>query len=73
MTADREIRFSTLHPDGSETDVRTIQQATIMACPHVIIVANHYREDGSCLCDDPDNADMAEWGYTWDADERRWV
>jgi hypothetical protein len=58
-------RFSTLNPDGTETNVRDINQRDLLACPHAILVADHYREDGTCRCDDPENAEMAEWGYTW--------
>ena len=59
-------RFSTLHPDGTETTVREIKQSDMLACPHCIIVAEHYRADGSCKCDDPvEQARMIrEWGYT---------
>jgi len=60
------VRFSTLHPDGTVTGQRSIARTDIMACPHVIMVAEHYRPDGSCRCNDPDHADMAEWGYRWD-------
>jgi hypothetical protein len=35
-------------------------------CPHCIFGDDHYREDGSCRCDDPDHQEMAEWGYVWD-------
>jgi hypothetical protein len=34
-------------------------------CPHLIWVPEHYREDGTCRCDDPDHAVMASWGYEW--------
>lgn len=58
-------RFSKLNPDGTEVDVRTINRADLLKCPHVILVADHYREDGTCRCDDPDYTDMGEWGYKW--------
>ena len=46
--------------------VRTIQQSSIGKCPHFIMMPEHYREDGSCRCDDPDHTDMDDWGYVWD-------
>ena len=45
--------------------VTSMKQADIQACPHAIFVPEHYRTDGSCKCDDPNEAVMAEWGYTW--------
>jgi hypothetical protein len=30
------------------------------------MMPEHYREDGSCRCDDPDHTDMDDWGYVWD-------
>jgi hypothetical protein len=62
-------RFSTLTmgPDGKavETNVREISQADLRRCPHFIMAAEHYREDGTCRCNDPEATDMAEWGYEW--------
>jgi hypothetical protein len=60
------MRFSKLHPDGTETDVREIDRSTIMACPHLIMVPEHYWPDSSCKCDDPDEQArmIAEWGYS---------
>lgn len=34
-------------------------------CPHLIFAGEHYRDDGSCKCNDPDETVMAEWGYVW--------
>lgn len=48
-----------------ETEVREIPQAKLLACPHVILVAKHYREDGTCRCDDRTHTQMKEWGYRW--------
>ena len=58
-------KFGTLHSDGTLTDVREIRQSSLMACPHSIWVASHYREDESCKCDDPGERAMMirEWGY----------
>ncbi len=61
-----EIQFGTLHPDGSLTGVKIIKQSDITACPHVIMMPEHYRDDGSCKCDDPEHRAMMirEWEYT---------
>lgn len=64
--ANDDIIFSTLHPDGRVTDVRTIQRADIFACPFTIMAVEHYRDDGSCRCDDPGHREfmIREWEYT---------
>lgn len=67
-----DVRFSTLHPDGRETNVRTLRQSDMQKCPHFIMVPEHYRPDGTCKCNDPNEAIMAEWGYTWDAAQAQW-
>lgn len=66
-------RFSKLNPDGTETDVRIIRQSDLLACPHCILVPKHYRQDGSCRCNDPSHAEMAGWGYRWDKARKRWL
>jgi hypothetical protein len=48
-----------------ETDVREIAQSDLLACPHTILMAEHYRPDGSCRCNDPEHTIMREWGYRW--------
>lgn len=65
-------RFSKLHPDGTETDVRYIEQSTMLKCPHCIMVPEHYRNDGSCKCNDPTEFVMREWGYEWDKSKKQW-
>lgn len=62
---DDGIQFGTLHRDGTVTDKRTIKHSSIFACPHFIMVPEHYREDGTCRCDDPDHHEMQGWGYVW--------
>jgi hypothetical protein len=42
-------------------------------CPHLILVPEHYRDDNTCKCDDPNERVMAEWGYKWDAQTKRWA
>ena len=62
-------RFSRLNVDKDgklgETVVREIPQSAMLACPHYIMVPEHYRADGSCRCDDKDHQEMKEWGYVW--------
>ena len=64
---DRAIIFETVNAETLQTvKVREIQQSAIMRCPFVIIVADHYREDGSCKCDDAGERAMmiSEWEYS---------
>ena len=45
---------------------RMMKQSNILKCPFVIMMPDHYREDGSCLCNDADhrkNVMMKEWEY----------
>jgi hypothetical protein len=58
--------FGTLNPDGSLTNTREIPQSRLMECPFFILSADHYRADGSCKCDDPDERKkmISEWEYT---------
>jgi len=67
-----KITFGTLNPDGQLSNVRLIKQSDIAACPHCIIVASHYRADGSCKCNDPDEKIMKEWGYRWSKAKGIW-
>jgi hypothetical protein len=57
----------TLHPDREEGGVRvfTMKHSMIRACPHLIMVPEHYRVDGTCRCDDPTHTEMADWEYKW--------
>lgn len=62
------VVFSEMGQDGELRNVRVIRQSDIAACPHAIMVPAHYRDDGSCKCDDPDEQAkmIREWGYTPD-------
>jgi hypothetical protein len=54
MKKEHEIKFGTLQIVGGEVkeiNVRMMKQSNIAKCPHYI---NHYREDGSCKCNDPE-------------------
>lgn len=66
-----EVEFYVANEDGG-VKVRTLSQADIMACPHTIMVPEHFRDDGSCLCDDPEAKIMRQWGYRWNPMTGRW-
>ena len=57
--------FGKLDADGTYTHIRTLQQASMAKCPHCIMLPEHYRDDESCRCNDPNHTEMAEWGYVW--------
>ncbi len=68
----------TLQPVRTETvmghtaDVYEMSHEMIGACPHFILVPDHYRADGTCRCDDATHSEMREWGYTWNDTDGRW-
>ena len=41
-------------------------------CPHAIWDPDHYREDGSCKCDDKSETVLRQWGYRWSRKNKRW-
>jgi hypothetical protein len=53
--------------------IKTLKTTDLLKCPHVILVPEHYRDDGSCKCNDPAEKIMAEWGYVWSDKAREWV
>ena len=59
------VTFGTWTPEGL-VNVRIIKQADIAECPHLIMVPNHYRDNGTCKCDDPTEQAMMirDWGYS---------
>ena len=63
---EHEVMFGTLNPNGEVTNVRKIKQLMFHNCPFFIMIPEHYREDGSCKCNDPEHRKMMkkEWGYT---------
>lgn len=71
MTEEHKVTFGTLGRDGTLHNVRLIKQSDIAKCPHFIMVPEHYREDGTCRCNDSTHTEMAEWGYVWK--NGRWV
>lgn len=52
-------------------NVVNMRQSDIMKCPHVIMAPEHYRQDGTCRCNDRSHEEMASWGYVWRTD--KWV
>jgi hypothetical protein len=65
------IKFVELNDKGETVSERDIDQKDVQKCPHVILMAEHYRTDGSCRCDDPTHTIMIEWGYVWD--DGQWI
>jgi hypothetical protein len=56
------VKIGYLHPDGKITEGAEFDPTK---CPHFIMVEEHYRQDGSCRCNDPSHVEMSEWEYTW--------
>ena len=59
------VTFGKLTSSGDLVDVRQIKQSDIGKCPHCILVTEHYRNNGTCRCNDPKHTEMKLWGYTW--------
>lgn len=68
---DHKITTGTLTPEGL-TDVRLIRQSDMLKCPYAIMMPAHYRDDGTCRCDDQSHTEMREWGYRWSVRQGRW-
>lgn len=66
MPPESEVTFGTLEPSGELVNVRRIKHSDLRRCPFAILVPEHYRDDGSCKCDDADHRKMmiAEWEYS---------
>lgn len=60
-------------PAGMTVKVRIVKHSDIAKCPHFILALEHYREDGTCRCDDPNAKVMREWNYRWSAKKGQWV
>lgn len=65
--------FGRLEPNGEYVRIGELSQASMLACPFCIIDFEHYREDGTCRCDDPDEHErlIRDYGYTRADFERR--
>ena len=51
--------------------VYTMKQSDVHKCPHYIMMPNHYRDDGTCKCNELGHQDMLAWGYVWNG--KSWV
>lgn len=58
--------------DLSTLKVKILLQSAIDKCPHVIFMPDHYRDDGSCKCNDKNETVMKTWGYRWNKKLNRW-
>ena len=65
------IWFMKLDKNGRRIAEREIDQSDIQRCPHVILMEEHYRNDGSCRCNDKTHTVMLQWGYVWD--DGQWI
>ncbi len=63
---EHRVQFGALHENGELTNVRSIRQSDMLKCPHAIMVQEHYRDDGSCKCDDAEHRAMMikDWEYS---------
>ena len=66
-------RFADMDEHGNITNERTVTDEQLRACPHFILVPEHYRANGICRCGDPYHSVMKTWGYTWDVARKEWV
>ena len=59
-------QFGTLTKDGTLINVREIKQSDLAKCPFTIFDPFHYRNDGSCKCNDQEHRRfmMDNWEYT---------
>ena len=51
--------------------VYTMKQTDVHNCPHYIMMPNHYRDDGTCKCNELGHQDMLAWGYVWNG--KSWI
>jgi hypothetical protein len=51
--------------------IRVLSNDSVRRCPWFIFDPDHYRDNGTCRCDDPDHEVMSDWGYEWDG--QRWT
>lgn len=66
------VEFLEMGEGGEVTLARQISMDSIRACRHLILSPEHYRENGTCRCNDPYHSVMKERGYTWDVDRKEW-
>ena len=63
---ENKVVFGTLLPNGRVINLQKIPQSQFVRCPFFIFDPSHYREDGSCKCNDPvyRKTVMKKWGYS---------
>lgn len=66
LPGEHKVEFGNLASDGTYAHVKSPPQSAMLKCPHFIMVAEHYRDDATCRCDDETHTEMSEWGYFWD-------
>ena len=59
------VEFNQIDSNGNITNIKSLKQSSIGNCPHCITVPEHYNDDETCKCNDPNHTEMAEWGYVW--------
>ena len=64
--------FGMLDSEGNYEKLGHIEQSDMLKCPNRIIDFEHYRDDGTCRCDDPQHLAMLDWGYVWKRKLSRW-
>jgi hypothetical protein len=52
--------------------VTSLKLSDVGRCPNYIFGPEHYREDGTCRCNDPGATVMREWGYRWNKKKNQW-
>jgi hypothetical protein len=62
MSIEDELKNGTIY---------TMKQSDVHKCPHYIMMPDHYRDDGTCKCNELGHQDMLEWGYVWNG--KSWV
>lgn len=66
------VNYPKARLENGELVLGPIKQIDPRKCPHFIMVGEHYRDNGTCRCDDPTCAEMADWGYVWSDETARW-
>lgn len=66
-----KVTFTSLDNEGNQ--IGSVTVVDTCNCPHQILIASHYRDNGTCKCDDPNDPDMAEREYEWDDNLKQWI
>lgn len=59
---DRDFYFT----NNRTPEIRVLKQSDMLKCPFAIMAMEHYRDDGTCKCNDAEHRAMMirEWEYT---------